>query len=205
VYYFHLLLVPVVVVAARRILTWPRIGRLLLGANLVVLGFFCPLLPGNDHWSELAASVAHVRGPILADPLLEPFARSQTNVTLLMHGASASVRHALEQLGSEVPAAYAGLQREFLRRAEVQAAQIRAKHYASIYLCYVDVGAGSTWNYDESHVLPAVFASYDLAEEIVVYPYATPYWDRMRHGQYPQHISRWVPKSLPGGHIAGQP
>ena len=195
VYYFHLLLVPLVVVALRRISAWPRAGRVLLCANLLVLGWFTPPLPGNDNWATLTASVSAVHGAVLADPLLEPFARSQPNVGLLMHGQSASIRNALDQLGPAVPAAYAGIQREFLQLAEAQAARIRAQEYAAIYVCYVDVGGGAAWNYEQSHVLPALFASYRLAEEIVIYPYATPYWDRMRHGQNPQHVTRWVPKN----------
>jgi hypothetical protein len=196
-YYFHLLLAPLAVVALRRLPAWPRAGRLLLCANLLVLGWFCPPLPGNDNWDTLAANVAGAPGPILADPFLEPFARSQSNVTLLMHGESASIRHALEQLGPATPPAYAGIQREFLARAEAQAARIRAKEFASIYLCYVEVGGGATWNYDQSHVLPALFAAYQPAEEIVIYPYATPYWSRMRHGKNPQHVTRWVPTVAP--------
>lgn len=198
VYYFHLLLAPLVVVALRRIPAWPRAGRLLLGANLVVLGFLTPPLPGNDNWAALAANVAAVHGPVLADPLLEPFARSQPGVRLLMHGQSASIRHALEQIGPAVPAAYAGLQQEFLQLAEAEARRIRAQEYAAIYLCYVDVGKGAAWNYDEDHVLPALFASYRLADEVVIYPYGMPYWDRMLHGQNAQHVTRWVPKTQIG-------
>ena len=211
VYYFHLLLAPLVIVALRRLPDWPRAGRLLLCANLLVLGWLTPPQPGDDNWAALAASVRAVHGPVLADPLLEPFGRSQPDVTLLLHGQSASIRHALEQLGPDVPAAYVSLQREFLQLAEAQAARIRAREYAAIYLCYVEVGHGAAWNYDESHVLPALFASYQLAEEVVIYPYGMPYWDRMRHGQNPQHVTRWIPKNQPSepkldpmGHPAGQ-
>lgn len=205
VYYFHLLLAPLVIVALRRIPAWPRAGRWLLGANLLVLGWLRPPLPGDDNWSALAASVAAVRGPILADPLLEPFARSQPNVTLLMHGQSASIRHALEQLGPAAPAADAGIQHDFLELAEVQAARIRAREYAAIYLCYVNVGPGATWNYDQRHVLAALFASYQLAGATKIFPYATPYWERTSHGLYPQHVTRWEPKPLPVAHVAGLP
>lgn len=205
VYYFHLLLAPLVVVALRRIPEWPRTGRCLLCANLAIIGWFSPRPPGSDNWGALAASVAAVHGPILADPFLEPFSRSRPGVTLLMHGQSASVRHALEQLGTAVPAAYTGIQHDFLQLAETQAARIRAREYAAVYICYVNVGAASTWNYDQRHVLPALFASYRLADEVVVYPYATPYWSRMSHGLYPQHVTRWVPKPPAAGNVAGAP
>jgi len=205
VYFYHLLLAPLVMVALRRLPAWPRTSRVLLCANLLVLGYFAPPVPGNDHWADLAASVAAVRGPVLADPLLEPFARTRPNVELLAHGQTASILQALDQFGPAVPAAYAGIHRDLLLHAEATATRIRAREFAAIYVCHVDIGPASTWNYDQRHVLPALFASYQLADEIVVYPYATPYWNRMRHGQYPQHVTRWVPKPLPGSHAASRP
>ena len=193
-YYYHLLLVPLVIVALARLRDWPRAGRALLVANLLVLGRLLPPQPGADGWSGLEASVAAVRGPILAEPLLEPFARSRPRFELLTHGQTASVRQALDPLG---PAAYAGLRRDLGRAADRTAARILAGEFAAIYISYQEIGGHTVWSYDQHQVLPALFARYQLAGETLVYPYAAPYWDRMRHGEFAYHVTQWVPKVVP--------
>ena len=203
VYYYHLLLVPLVIVALRRLSDWPRAGRLLLCANLLILGWYLPPLPGPDHWADLKASVAGVHGPILAEPLLEPFARAQPNVELMAHGQTPSILQALDQLGPAVPDSYAGLHRDLLRLADAQAARIRAGEFAAIYVSYHGIGGGTVWSYDQRHVLQPLFERYRPADEILIYPYGTPYWNRLRHGEFPYHVTKWVPKLPPAAPAAG--
>ena len=202
VYFYHLLLAPLVVVALRRLATWPRAGRVLLWANVAVLGFLIPPLPGRDHWENLEASVADVHGPILADPLLEPFVHSHPYVTLLTHGHTVSIVQAMDHMGADVPAAYLNVQRDLQRIAQNLNARIRAQEFAAVYIVYVDLGAGATWGYDQSHIRQSLFTRYQPASDIVVYPYAAPYWDRMHHGQSPYHVIKWVPKLVPARDVA---
>lgn len=194
VYYFHLLLGPLVIVALRRLPTWPRAGRALLAANLLVLGYFIPSPPGDDHWAVLAASVGTVRGPILADPLLEPFTRSSANVELVSHGQTASILQMLDQLEPKDPAPAAALHRELLRRVEATNARIRAHEFAAVYTAYIDLGDRLAWIYEPRHIQTTLAENYRMAGEILVYPYATPYWDRLRHGQCAYHVVKWLPK-----------
>jgi len=198
VYYYHLLLGPLVIVALRRLASRPQLGRGLLCVNLLVLGWLLPPLPGNDNWGTLEPSVATVRGCILAEPLLQPFSQSHLNLELLTHGQTASILQALDNRGAEVPAAYASLHRKLLARAEVQSARIRAREFAAVYLSYVlDSQNRPVWSNDLRHILPALFTGYQPAEEIPVYPYGMPYWARLSHGRFPYHVVKWVPKNQP--------
>lgn len=195
VYYYHLLLGPLVIVALRRLNAWPRLGRALLCANLLVLGWLLPSLPGNDHWNKLAADIAATPGPVLADPLFEPFTRSHPGLELFAHGQTGSILNALDQLGPAVPATCAGIHQELLQIAEKQTARIRAREFAAIYVSYIVHREGrQSWSYDRRHTLEALFASYQPVDEIVFYPYAAPYWDRLGHGHFGYHVVKWVPK-----------
>ena len=194
VYFYHLLLAPLVIVALRRLPAWPRLGRGLLIANLLVLGYLLPPPPGPDNWPALAASVDGVHGRILADPLLESLARTRPNVELFTHGQTASVLQALDHLGPAVPARYASLHRDLIRQADALNDRIRRRDFAAIYVSYQDIGAHSAWSYEQGRVRDTLFANYRLAGEVVVYPYATPYWNRLKHGQYEYHVTRWIPK-----------
>ena len=194
VYFYHLLLGPLVVVALRQLRHWPRAGRLLLAGNVLVLGFLIPPLPGPDRWEALAASVAEVRGPILVDPILEPFAHRRPDVTLLTHGHTVSIVQAIDAMGDHVPAVYQGVERDLLRiRRELNDA-IRAQRFAAVFIVYVDLGSGATWGYDQSHIRQALFTRYQPVSDIVIYPYGAPYWDRLHHGQLPYHVIKWVPR-----------
>lgn len=194
VYFHHLLLGPLVVVALRRLATWPRAGRLLLAGNVVVLGFLIPPLPGPDHWDALAASVAEVRGPILADPILEPFVHTRPDVTLLTHGHTVSIVQAIDHMGADVPPEYSDVQRDILRNRENLNAAIRTQRFAAVYIVYIDLGPASTWGYDQSHIRKSLFTRYQPATDIPIYPYDAPYWDRLHHGQLPYHVIKWVPR-----------
>ena len=195
VYYYQLLLGPLIVVALRRLVHWPSFGRVLLCGNLLVLGCLLPSQPGNDQWEKLAASVAATPGPILADPFFEPLARSHPGLELFAHGQTASILSALDQLGPRVPMSYVGLHQELLRAVEHQTARIRAREFAAIYVSYIVHREGrQTWGYDRRHTLEALFSSYQPVDEILFYPYAAPYWDRSAHGHFPYHVVKWVPK-----------
>lgn len=195
VYYYHLLLGPLVIVALRRLPDWPRLGRMLLCANLLVLGWLLPPLPGNDHWTRLAANVAAAPGPILADPLLEPFTHTHPHLELLAHGQTASILQSLDHLGPEVPAAYTGIHRELLQLSEKLTARIRAREFAAIYVCYcLDLDGRLAWSYEQRHISKTLIDCYQPKGEIPVTLYATPYWARLRHGQNTYHVMKWVPK-----------
>ncbi|MDB6168887.1 MAG: hypothetical protein JWM88_1751 [Verrucomicrobia bacterium] len=194
VYFYHLLLGPLVIVALRRLTDWPKAGTFLVGANLLVLGYLLPPQPRGDNWNALVADVTAVRGPVLGDPLLEPIARDHPNVKLLTHGQTASILQSLDNRGAGAPPRYAALHRELLRRAEQTAAEIRSGNYSAIYLSYQLVGAAPVWTYEGRHVLDAVRSRYRIVSEVVIYPYATPYWDRLQHGRYGYHLARWEPR-----------
>lgn len=194
VYFFHLLLGPLVIVALRRLPAWPRLGRIALAVNLLVLGYLIPPQPGSDHWADLEANVSAVQGPILADPLLEPFTRSRSNVELFTHGMTPSVLQALDRLGDAAPPSARALHAQLLAQAERTNARIRAQEFAAIYLCYQELSQGDAWSYEQRHVLKDLFAHYRAVGEVRVYPYATPYWDRLRHGEHAYHVTQWVPK-----------
>ena len=198
VYFYDLLLGPLVVVALRRLAARPQTGRVLLSANLLVLGWLLPPLPGFDNWAALEASVAETGGALLADPLLEPLARSHPNVELLSHGQTASILQALDDLSEAVPAAYRPLHRDLLERAQVTNSRLAAQEFAAVYLSYQRVGSVTVWSYDQRHLLKTLFAHYRPAGEIAVYLYATPYWDRLRRGDYAFHVTKWVPRPPSG-------
>lgn len=195
VYYYHLLLGPLVIVALRRVPAWPRVGRALLCVNLLVLGWLLPSLPSDDHWDKLGADVAATHGPILADPLLEPFACSHPGLELFSHGQTATILTALDQLGPAVPQRYTGVHQELLQHAAKQTARIRAREFSAIYVSYIYHREGrQAWSYDRRHTLDALFASYQPVDEILFYPYAAPYWNRSGHGHFAYHVVKWVPK-----------
>ncbi len=200
VYYYHLLLIPLVIVASRRIEQWPRAGRGLLIANLLVLGWQLPPLPGNDHWASLELNVTQVNGPVLAEPFFEPFAASHPNIELFEHGQTASILQALDWLGSATPSAYVAMRRSLLLGAEAKNIRINAEEFDAIYLAYQNFPGQAVWCYDRERFAKAVEAHYKPVGEILFYPYCAPFWDRKRHGQYACHITKWVPnrlKSLP--------
>ncbi len=193
VYYFHLLLPPLVIVALRRVPAWPRLSRALLAANLFVLGWLAPAPPGDDHWETLAASVGTVRGPVLADPLLEPFTRSQPNVELVSHACFANILQLLDQVEPKDPSPAAAIHREMLRRTEATSARIRAHEFAAVYTAYVDLGDHLAWAYEPRHIQTTLSENYHKVGEVRVFLYATPYWNRMQHGQFAYHVVMWLP------------
>lgn len=195
VYYYQLLLGPLVIVALRQLPEWPRLGRVLLCANLLALGYLLPPLPANDHWDRLAANVAATPGPVLADPLLEPFTHTHPHLELLAHGQTATLLQSLDHLGPDVPAAYTGLHRELLQLSERLTARIRAREFAAIYVCYcLDLDGRLAWSYEQRHIAKTLMDGYQPKGEIPVTLYATPYWARLRHGQNTYHVMKWVPK-----------
>ena len=197
VYFYHLLLGPLVLAALANLRTWPRLGISLLAANLLVLGYFLPNQPANDNWDVLAVDIAETPGSILADPLLEAFTHDRPNLELFSHGQTASVLQTLDNSVPHVPAAYADLHRALLRSEEKLSGRIRLAEFSAIYLSYQDIGKGSAWSYEHRNTIEAIRARYRIVREIVIYPYATPYWDRMQHGRYPYHITRWEPRKTP--------
>ena len=195
-YFYHLLLGPLAIVALGRLREWPRLGPALLGINLLVLGYLLPSQPTNNNWDALAADVAKISGPILADPLLEPLTHDRPNLELFFHGQTASVLQALDNKGAAMPAAYREIYRELLHQEEKTSARISAAEFSAIYLSYQDLGQASTWSYEHRHIIDALRARYRIVGEVVIFPYATPYWDRLQHGHYPYHITRWEPRAV---------
>jgi hypothetical protein len=194
VYYYHLLLVPLVVAGLRQLPRHPRTGWALLGANLLVLGFLLPPMPGDDHWTALEINVAGVHGRILADPLLEPLTRTQPNLELFERGQTASILHALDKSDATTRAAQAELYARLDGQAGAKAARIAAGEFDAIYLAYQDVGTRRIWSYDRGRFLPPLLANYEPTGEILFYPYCAPFWERTQHGEYPYHVTKWVPK-----------
>lgn len=194
VYYYHLLLLPLVIVAVRRIGPSPRTGRALLFANLLVLGWQLPPLPGNDHWSSLERNVSEVNGPVLAEPLFEPFTAIHPNIVLFEHGQTASILQALDWPGPATPPAYQAMRRSLLLGAEATNARINAGEFAAIYLAYQNFPGQVAWCYDRERYAKAVEAHYKPVGEILFYPYCAPFWDRKQHGRYAFHVMKWVPK-----------
>ncbi|MDB6128831.1 MAG: hypothetical protein JWM35_2727 [Verrucomicrobia bacterium] len=194
-YYYHLLLGPLTIVALGRMRDWPRLGPALLAVNLLVLGWLLPSQPTNDNWDALAADVSNLSGPILADPLLEPLTHDHPNLELFGHGQTASVLQALDNKGTAMPAAYREIYGELLRREEKTSARISAAEFSAIYLSYQNLGSASTWSYEHRHIIDALRTRYRIAGEVVIFPYATPYWDRLQHGHYPYHLTRWEPRA----------
>ncbi|MBS0663610.1 MAG: hypothetical protein JSR48_10135 [Verrucomicrobia bacterium] len=193
VYFYHLLLGPLVLIALPRLAKWPLAGRGLLIANLLILGWQLPPQPGPDNWPTLAASVNAVQGRVLGDAMLEPFARSRPGTELLAHGQTASVLQALDRLGPAIPSRYAGLRRELEERAATLAERIRRHEFAAIYITYIDLGDRSVWAYELAPIRLALFSSYRVASEVPVFPYNAPYWDRRGHGQLAYRVTQWVP------------
>ena len=203
VYYYHLLLLPLVIVAARRIKEWPRVSRVLLVANLVVLGWQLPPLPGNSHWASLERNVAAVIGPVLAEPLFEPLTAIHPNLELFEHGQTASILQALDHLGPATPPRYQAMRQSLLQDAEATRARIAAGEFAAIYLAYQHLRGQAVWTYDRERFAQAAEAHYQPVGEIRFYPYCAPFWDRKQHGRYAFHVMKWVPKRP--SHPAGDP
>ncbi len=193
VYFYHLLLGPLVMVALPRLADWPLAGRALLLANLLVLGWLLPPQPGPDNWQTLAANVTAAPGPVLGDALLEPFVHARPDLELLSHGQTASVLQSLDHLGLALPSRYAGLRRDLAERAARLAERIRRREFAAIYITYIDLGDRSVWAYELAPIRVALFSSYRVASETPVFPYNAPYWDRRGHGQLAYRVTQWVP------------
>jgi hypothetical protein len=196
VYYYHLLLVPLVISALRRFEEWPRAGGGLLIANVCVLGYFLPPLPGNTNWAVLEGNVAEVHGKILADPLLEPLTHQRQNLELIERGQTATIQYALDLAGRhyDAPGSVGQLLRD---RAQVQHARIAAEEFDAIYLCFHVKDGQSLWTYNRRHDLQqALFAHYSPKEEILVYPYYFSFKERLRHGTVAVHVLKWVPHRL---------
>jgi hypothetical protein len=194
VYYYHLLLLPLAMVAVRRIGQRPRAGLALLLANLLVLGWQFPPLPGRDHWNVLEWNLAQVNGPVLAEPLLAPFQATQPRLELFEHGQTASILQALDHLGTGAPAAYRSLHHALLAEADAKISRIKAKEFAAIYLSYQYYPGQAVWSYDRERYVSALKAHYQPVGEIRIYPYCAPFWNRMQHGRYAYHILKWEPK-----------
>lgn len=196
VYYYHLLLLPLVIVAARRIGEWPRAGRVLLLANLLVLGWQLPPLPGNSHWASLERNVAAVNGPVLAEPFFGPLTAIHPDLALFEHGQTASILQALDHLGPAAPPRYQAMRQSLLQAAAATRARIAAREFAAIYLSYQHLRGQAVWTYDRERFAQVLETNYQPVGEIRFYPYAAPFWDRMQHGRYPFHVMKWVPKRL---------
>ncbi|HWA24723.1 MAG TPA: hypothetical protein VG734_03535 [Lacunisphaera sp.] len=194
VYYYHLLLLPLAVIATRRIACWPRAGRALLLVNLLVLGWQIPPWPGNSHWSALEGNVAQVNGRVLAEPLLQPLTTAHPNVELFEHGQTASILQALDWLGPATPPAFQGARDALRHDAEILRQRIRAREFAAIYLSYQDLRGQSVWSYDRERFAEVVATHYRPVGEILFKPYGAPFWDRKQHGQYLYHLMQWVPR-----------
>jgi hypothetical protein len=195
VYYYHLLLLPLTIIAARRFSLRPVAGPALLLANLLVLGWQFPPLPGRNYWDVLEWNLSQVNGPVLAEPLLAPLQATQPQLELFEHGQTASILQALDHLGPAAPASYRELHRALLAGADAKIARIKAKEFAAIYLAYQQYPGRTVWSYDRERYAPALLAHYKPVGETRIYPYCAPFWDRMQHGRYPYHILKWVPKT----------
>jgi hypothetical protein len=196
VYYYHLLLLPLVIIAARGIGRRPKAGLALLLANLLVLGTQLPPLPGRDYWDVLEWNVSQVDGPVLAEPLLAPFKATRPQLELFEHGQTASILQALDHLGNATPAAYMALHRKLLDGTEAKIARIKTGEFAAIYVSYQQYPGQKVWSYDRERYAPALNEHYVPVGETIIYPYCTPFWDRMQHGRYAYHLMKWVPKRL---------
>ncbi len=204
VYFYHLLLGPLVLIALPRLTDWPLAGRALLIANLLVLGWQLPPQPGPDNWPTLAAHVRAAPGPVLGDALLEPFVHARPDLELLSHGQTASVLQSFDRLGLALPSRHAGLHRELAGQAARLAERIRRREFAAIYITYIDLGDRSVWAYELAPIRVALFSSYRVASEIPVFPYNAPYWDRRGHGQLAYRVTQWVPAVPPSPTPAGR-
>jgi hypothetical protein len=204
VYYYHLLLVPLAIVAARRCSLRPLAGPVLLMANLLVLIWQFPPLPGRNDWNVLEWNVAQVTGPVLAEPLLAPFQAANPKLELFEHGQTASILQALDHLGPAAPTAYQSLHRTLLADAQSKIARIKAREFAAIYIAYQQYPGRMVWSYDRERYAEALKKHYQPVTEIRIFPYCAPFWDRMQHGRYAYHILKWVPKSpgIDGGPTA---
>lgn len=196
VYYYHLLLGPLIIVALRQLARWPRFGRLALTANLMVLGYLLPPQPGNDRWGDLAADVAGVQGPILADPLLEPITHRHANVELISHGFTLAIVRALDQLPETARARYAVVYRRLMADIEKTNARVRAREFSAVYISYQEISGARVWSYDQQYLMKSLVPNYALVSEVIVYPYEAPYWQRLQHGAYPYHLTRWEPRAV---------
>jgi hypothetical protein len=193
VYFYHLLLLPLAVIAGRRAVALPKIAPALLGLNLLVVGYRLPPLPGSSNWDQVERLAAETPSAILADPFFEPLRARRPNIELFERGHAATILQTLDRLTAERRARYAQVHRDLLENVANVNARISAQAYDAIFVSYQNLPDRVAWGYDRERYASAILANYRPVGGVRFYPYCAPFWDRDQHGKYAFFIEKWVP------------
>jgi hypothetical protein len=199
-YYFHLLLVPLCVLAV--VAGGPATGVLVL-ANLAVLMVLAPALPGpHPGWAEISRDVLSQPGPVVVDSILEPLAHRRPDARVADTGME---RYALDEpdlIGAGV-AGQAAAAAEVRAFAAAQAELLAREPPAALYLDFVSApnphGPPDELVFSTRNALPWFSADFLSGLTAVRYFHLRPYYGatnerRQDAGTWETLIIKFVPK-----------